>query len=581
MKTKKLFISAVGFAFFASNLFLGSAHGAEKEKDGKPWKELAQESREPGKGFEFHLFPIIRNLFPTSTPTTTPPRTTNGTTTQPGAAPRATTTPGTTTPPTATSTATTTPRIEIPPTIVETTTPTKPGTANVLQSVIRVLNFIDPTSATTTGNKYDFGHLGTTTTRALHGISLGLLLLGALIAIQHGMKKRWLIYSLVAAGIILATSVAFINSLTKEIPIEFSPTRTLDNLWTDYKKNYIESTGRTLDPSRENITTSEGQAYTMLRAVWSDDKETFDKSWKWTKDNLRRKNDAGISWLFGKNSKGYGVIEESGGLNSASDADTDLALALIFAHARWKEPIYQGDAYVLLGQIWNNDIVMVKGKPYLTASDSEKKSTGPIAINPSYLFPAAYRIFAEFDAKHDWRALIDTSYEILNRSTDEALGEAKSAGLPPDWIVMDRKTGALKPGPDKQMTTNYSFDAFRVPWRIALDAIWHNEPRAETYLTKLGFLKKEWEEKGMLYSVYDHDGSVVSTIESPASYGANLGYFMVADPENAKEIYEKKLLFLYNPDTRTWKNPLSYYDENWAWFGIALYNSLLPNLTKH
>jgi hypothetical protein len=40
-------------------------------------------------------------------------------------------------------------------------------------------------------------------------------------------------------------------------------------------------------------------------------------------------------------------------------------------------------------------------------------------------------------------------------------------------------------------------------------------------------------------------------------------------------------VYLFNPDTNTWKEELSYYDNNWAWFGIALYNNLLPNLTAN
>ena len=33
-----------------------------------------------------------------------------------------------------------------------------------------------------------------------------------------------------------------------------------------------------------------------------------------------------------------------------------------------------------------------------------------------------------------------------------------------------------------------------------------------------------------------------------------------------------------NPDKQQWKNALSYYDDNWAWFGIALTQHALPNL---
>ena len=32
------------------------------------------------------------------------------------------------------------------------------------------------------------------------------------------------------------------------------------------------------------------------------------------------------------------------------------------------------------------------------------------------------------------------------------------------------------------------------------------------------------------------------------------------------------------PDFQDWKTPLGYYDDNWAWFGIALYNNFLDDL---
>ncbi|MBI2030558.1 hypothetical protein HYT05_02970, partial [Candidatus Kaiserbacteria bacterium] len=39
------------------------------------------------------------------------------------------------------------------------------------------------------------------------------------------------------------------------------------------------------------------------------------------------------------------------------------------------------------------------------------------------------------------------------------------------------------------------------------------------------------------------------------------------------------LLILFDPDTNTWRAPLSYYDANWVWFGMALYNDQLPDLS--
>src|SRR5207245_563587 len=52
--------------------------------------------------------------------------------------------------------------------------------------------------------------------------------------------------------------------------------------WTGYKHDFIKSDGRVVDHRRNQVTTSEGQAYAMLRAAWLDDRTTFTGVWRWT-----------------------------------------------------------------------------------------------------------------------------------------------------------------------------------------------------------------------------------------------------------------------------------------------------------
>lgn len=366
------------------------------------------------------------------------------------------------------------------------------------------------------------------------------------------------------------------------IPIVFSEKSMLEALWSNYKNEYIEKdTGRALDKSQNSITTSEGQSYTMLRAVWMDDKAAFDLAYKWANENLKRKEDALYSWLFGQKSDGtYGVLTERGGYNSATDADSDIALALIFASERWGEEYYLEDAKKILDSIWEKEVLVVRGRLYLLANNLEKNSSNKPIINPSYFSPYAYRIFADVDKKHDWKGLVDTSYEILEKTASSTLDKGSSVGLPPDWIVVDRNTLAVEQTNVGGLTTNFSYDALRTPWRIALDHAWFGEARAEAYLSKLGFLSNEWKAKQKISSVYAHDGGIVSEQEAPAMYGGTIGYFMIADAALAKEVYEAKLKFLFNQDTSAFKDNLSYYDANWVWFGMGLYNGLLPNLAK-
>lgn len=383
------------------------------------------------------------------------------------------------------------------------------------------------------------------------------------------MTRRLIGYILTAAGVLLAVGAVY--ALThRDIPLVFSPTQMLASLWSDYKLGYVEDF-RTVDRQRNNVTTSEGQSYTMLRAVWMGDRETFDGAWQWTKDNLDRPNDRLSSWLFGQHDDGsWGVLTEEGGYNSASDADQDMALALIFAYARWQDIKYLGDANLILQDLWGKEVFMANGKPYLAANDLEKFSTSTTAIvNPSYFAPYAYRIFAMVDPNHDWLALVDTSYEVIDQSFSEGQ-------LPPDWARIDKRTGAVVPADD--LSENFSYDALRTPWRLALDYQWYGDGRALNLLTKMSTLKEQWSASGVLTP--RTRASEPFDKETPALYGAAIGYFMLTDQAASEEIYKQKLQYLYDPTVNRFKERLPYYDDNWAWFGIALYNDLLPNLGK-
>jgi endoglucanase len=132
--------------------------------------------------------------------------------------------------------------------------------------------------------------------------------------------------------------------------------------------------------------------------------------------------------------------------------------------------------------------------------------------------------------------------------------------------------------PAPNLDSNYGYDAFRIPWRLALDHRYYQEGRARQLLSKYTVLADEWTKSQKLAAVYSHDGKTVSDESVPAAYGANLGYFIITNPDRAKEVFNSRLLTLYNPDTQEWDKPLSYYDDNWAWFGMALYLNELPNI---
>jgi endoglucanase len=307
----------------------------------------------------------------------------------------------------------------------------------------------------------------------------------------------------------------------------------------------------------------------MLRAVWMDDKQTFDSVFDWTQNNLqKRPGDNLFSWKWGQHSDGtWGVLIESGGSNSATDADLDTAFALILANKRWNQQHYIDEAKRILNDVWSKEVITINDKPYLVAGDWAANEDSP-TINPSYFNFAGYSIFAEVDPTHDWNAVKDTSYEVLNASTSK---------LPPDWVSINRTTGKVETIVLDGKTSNFSDDAVRIPWRVALDWKWNRDQRALAYLEKLSFLQDEWKSHHTIYKEYTQDGQAMSNQETLSTYGALLPYFQIIDPKAAQEIYFEKLGNDYNPDIFDFKTDIGYYSKNWAWFGMALYENRLIN----
>ena len=379
----------------------------------------------------------------------------------------------------------------------------------------------------------------------------------------------------VVGGVTLADDVQRAAAVVAaDEPMVASDKTLLTDLWRVYTETHLEpGTSRTMDLQNGSVTTSQGQSYTMLRAVWMDDQETFAASWQWTKDNLQR-DDSLLAARFGERADGsYGIQDE----NSATDADVDVAFALLMAYSRWQEDDYLYDALPLVEAVWERSVVLVDGEPVLAADDLQRDNGAQVLVNPSYLAPYAYRVFARVDPRNDWLALTNNSYALLEELAQEPLDADRTAGLPPDWVSVDRRTGELSAvGGD--LTTQFGRDALRLPWRLALDSTWYGEERALHLLEGQSALADSWTGQGRLVAAYDRDGTPAADSEAPAVYGGAMGYFDTVRPDLADEVYTEELLPLYDPDTGDLSGELSYYDSNWVWFGMALHLDELPNL---
>ena len=202
-------------------------------------------------------------------------------------------------------------------------------------------------------------------------------------------------------------------------------------LWKQYKTHFITQDGRVIDYHQCQISHSEGQGYGMLLAVIYGDKNTFDRLWRWTKNNLQVRQDNLLAWCWGKRPNGeWEVID----YNNATDGDTLVAFALLKAAKKWHDNYYKTEGVKIVKDIreklalnWQNRILLLPGYYGFVKNNT-------LVINPSYLILPAYRCFVEVDKKNFWKKIYKNTLFLLSQANFTSLR------LPADWIILN-KTG--------------------------------------------------------------------------------------------------------------------------------------------
>jgi endoglucanase len=131
------------------------------------------------------------------------------------------------------------------------------------------------------------------------------------------------------------------------------------------------------------------------------------------------------------------------------------------------------------------------------------------------------------------------------------------------------------PTPAQDRGQDFGWEAVRLPWRLALDALWFKDPNATRLLAQnfLPFMKKEWQAQGKLFAVYGYNGAPRVDYDSPVMYAGVLAAALAAeDPDLARQMAVKILSFYQEKDGQAYfESPDNYYAQNWAWLGLALY----------
>ena len=217
------------------------------------------------------------------------------------------------------------------------------------------------------------------------------------------------------------------------------------------------------------------------------------------------------------------------------------------------------------------------GKRYLLPGPKEAFVPTPstLYLNPSYLAPYAFRLFAQVDPERKWLSLVESSYQILEQSS-----KVSKVGLPSDWIALDTQTGKFQPlPPDSKLKSLYSFDAYRVWWRVAWDAELFQSPEGISYLkVATQHLQKLLRESGNIPAQIDLQGKSLVNYEATSQYAMLYPALRLIDPNMAEELLQKKLLPRYNEGI--WDDQSAYYTQNLAWLGLLPTQAIDPKLLQ-
>ena len=273
----------------------------------------------------------------------------------------------------------------------------------------------------------------------------------------------------------------------------------LSALWSFYRHAHVEG-GRVVARDEGGITTSEGQAYAMLRAVWAGDRAGFEEVWRWTSANLQVREDRLLAWRWKDR-----VLDR----NAATDADQDAALALVLASRRFGEPRFLDEARGAARATSGSRRSSGGGRPFPTGGNWAPAERYP-TIHVAYLAPYAYEVFAAVDPGRPWKDLVRSSYDLLR-----FLYVDRGVALPPELVYLDPRTGAIlleRPGGGGPAASGY--DAVPIFWRVALDASWFGRRgEADVRERMLRFPRDAWRAEGRLRDRATTAGRPLSSLD--------------------------------------------------------------------
>lgn len=302
--------------------------------------------------------------------------------------------------------------------------------------------------------------------------------------------------------------------------------------------------GRVVRRDQGDDTVSEGQAYGLLIALAADDKDAFDDLWSWTRENLVRP-DGLLAWQWAD-----GAIVDA---EPASDADVDMARALVLAGSRWADASYT-EAGVALATVVADTMTVQTQLGRILVPGLWAAAADPYQYNPSYASPSAFALLGEATGDPRWGELAAGTTAVTRRLLE-------GSALPPDWAQV-HGDGTVEPMPGAAgagASVRYGYDAARLAVRYAESC----EPGDTALAAKLA---KPLDRSDPLPAELDLGGSALGPAVHPLGYVARAAA-RVSGGDNLGAVDD-----LARARTAALAAP-TYYGAAWALLGAAMLTS--------
>ena len=265
------------------------------------------------------------------------------------------------------------------------------------------------------------------------------------------------------------------NDLNNDVIAKYNNYKTRYLKQASGGKYYILATGNGKVDCGNTQTISEAHGYGMiifaLMAGYDNEAKTiFNGMNALRKAQKSSSNSSLMSWVVCDVNANSATPDDA-----ATDGDLDNAYALLLAYRQWGDQSYLTDAQNLIGAIKQSEMSGQTKRTKLGDWSSSHYNT-----RSSDWMPGHFRAFREATNDDFWREAADTVYKLLGQVSNQ------TTGLMPDFVtgtnpVPDADGG----GTHEDNAQHYSYNACRVPWRIATDYAHHGTPAAKTQIDKI------------------------------------------------------------------------------------------------